>query len=128
MENEFENNAYFWQKVDAAYLSGDFKVKYKKGSKHPTYSGLKFPVDYGHVSASDDNKSIIKAFKSNNGDRVDAVVICANLIEKDLSAIALIGLNEDETLKVLQFLNSTDLQKAVIIKRGKDIPSWAIIE
>lgn len=128
MENEFENNAYFWQKVDAAYISGDFKVKYKKGSKHPAYSLLKFPVDYGHVSTSDDNKSIIKAFKSNNGNTVQAVVICANLIEKDLSAIALIGLNNEETLAVLEFLNSTDLQKAVIIKRGNSIPSWANVE
>lgn len=128
MENEFENNAYFWQKVDAAYVSGDFKAKYKKGSAHPLYSGLKFPADYGHVSASDDNKNIIKAFKSNNGDQVDSVVICANLIEKDLSAIALIGLDEKETLDVLKFLNSTDLQKAVIIKRGNDIPTWAEVE
>lgn len=128
MEKDFENNAYFWQKVDAAYISGDFKIKYKRGSKHPAYSGLKFPVDYGHVSASDDNKSIIKAFKSSHGNIVDAVVICANLIEKDLSAIALIGLDEKETLEVLQFLNKTDLQKAVIIKRGNNIPSWAEVE
>lgn len=128
MANEFENNAYFWQKVDAAYISGDYKVKYKKGSKHPVYSGLVFPADYGHISAGDDENSTIKAFKGTHGDSPDAVVICANLLEKDLSAIVLIGLDEKETLEVLRFLNSTDLQKGVIIRRGNDIPLWATIE
>ena len=46
---EFENNAYFWQKLDAIYLSGDFKIIYKKGTHHPRFNELVFPCDYGHI-------------------------------------------------------------------------------
>ena len=30
MKKEFENNAYFWQKIDAAFISGDYKKVYEK--------------------------------------------------------------------------------------------------
>ncbi len=125
---EFENNAYFWQKLDAAYISGDYNTIYKKGSKHPLYPGLIFPADYGHISTNEDELSSMKAFKGSADDQIKAVVVCANLLEKDLSAIVLIGLTDEETEEVLRFLNSTEFQKAVIFRRGKDIPSWAIIE
>ena len=36
--------------------------------------------------------------------------------------------NELGEYKVLKFLNSTDFQKAVIIRRGIEIPSWAVVE
>ncbi len=125
---EFENNAYFWQKLDAAYISGDYMTLYKKGQKHPEYPGLIFPVDYGHISQSEDNLSSMKAFKGEKDNEVKAVVVCANLLEKDLSAIILIGLTDEQTEEVLCFLNSTEFQKAVIFRRGKDIPSWAVVE
>lgn len=128
MVKEFENNAYFWQKVDAAYISGDYKTIYKKGTRHPNYPGLIFPVDYGHISTNDDKLSAMKAFKGEYNDKIEAIVVCANLLEKDLSAIVLIGLNEEEIEAVLRFLNSTEFQKAIIFRRGKEIPSWAIVE
>lgn len=128
MSKEFENNAYFWQKIDAAFISGDYKKLYSKGSKHPLYPSLIFPVDYGHITTNDDEKSSMKAFKGEANQTVQSVVVCANLLEKDLSAILLIGLDEKQEEEVLRFLNSTDFQKAVIIRRGKDIPSWAVVE
>ena len=46
---EFENNAYFWQKVDTLYSSGDFTLTNKKGTPHPTYPSLVYPCDFGYV-------------------------------------------------------------------------------
>lgn len=128
MNKEFENNAYFWQKIDAAFISGDYKKLYTKGTKHPLYPSLVFPVDYGHITTNDDEKSSMKAFKGNGEQTVQSVVVCANLLEKDLSAILLIGLEDHQEEEVLKFLNSTDFQKAVIIRRGIEIPSWAVVE
>jgi len=124
---EFENNAYFWQKVDAAYMSGDYKTLYKKGKPHPSYPDLIFPCDYGHINSGDGDTSM-KAFKGTKNKKAEAIVVCANLLEKELNAIVLIGLTEEEEIEVLRFLNATDFQKAVILRRGNDIPSWAVIE
>lgn len=126
---EFENNAYFWQKLDALYLSGDFKVAYKKGEKHPKYSGLVFPCDYGHIETlSSDNLSALRVMKGSGASKIQAIVVCANLLDKDVNVIALVGLSEDEEENVLSFLNQNDWQKSVIIRRGKNVPNWAIVE
>lgn len=127
---EFENNAYFWQKLDALYLSGDFKVAYKKGSKHPRYASMIFPCDYGHIEtlSSDSNQTSLKVMRGEAANKVSAIVVCANLLEKDMNVIALVGLDDEEQEKVLAFLNQNDWQKTVIFRRGKDVPNWAIME
>jgi len=108
-------------------MSGDYKTLYKKGSVHPAYPGLIFPCDYGHINSGDGDTSM-KAFKGTKNKKAEAIVVCANLLEKELNAILLIGLNEKEEEEVMKFLNGTDFQKAVVLRRGNDIPSWAVIE
>ena len=80
---EFENNAYFWQKVDTLYSSGDFKVTFKKGSAHKAYPSLTYPCDFGYVETlANDTDSPMEVFRSAKSDTVDAIVICADIINK----------------------------------------------
>ena len=126
---EFENNAYFWQKVDALYSSGDFKLIHKKGSTHKDYPSLSYPCDYGYVQTLDSEGEIpMEVFKSNNGKKIDAIALCADILTKRFEVKALVGLNDEEIEEVLHFLNCTDFQKSVLIKRGKQLPSWAETE
>ena len=126
---EFENNAYFWQKVDTLYSSGDFKVTFKKGSAHKAYPSLTYPCDFGYVETlANDTDSPREVFRSAKSDTVDAIVICADIINKRFEGKALVGLSEEECLEVLHFLNCTDYQKSVLLKRGKEIPSWSETE
>lgn len=126
---ELENNAYFWQKLDALYLSGDFKVIYKKGSKHPKIHSLVFPCDYGHIETIEsEGQTSLKVMKGASSNKVQAIVVCANLLDKDVNVIALVGLDEKQEDDVLSFLNQNDFQKTVVVRRGKDVPNWAIVE
>ena len=124
---EFENSAYFWQKVDTLYTSGDFKILKEKGSLHDTYPSLIYPCDYCLVTDLDEEVSL-EAFKAKDAKKVDAIVVCADIINKNFEVKALIGLNDEETEEVLRFLNCTDYQKTIYIKRGKLVPSWAETE
>ncbi len=127
--NEFENNAYFWQKVDTLYSSGDFELVKKKGSKHDEHPSLTYPCDYGYVrTLNSDSEIPIEVYKSNNGKKVDAIVLCADILDKRFEVKTLVGLNEDEENAVLHFLNCTDYQKSVLIRRGKSIPIWGETE
>ncbi|MBR0462035.1 MAG: Inorganic pyrophosphatase [Erysipelotrichaceae bacterium] len=126
--NEFENNAYFWQKVDAAYMSGNFRLVYKKGSIHKQYPDLLFPCDYGHVETVGGNDAYLKVFRGSRKEKVEGIVVCANLLEKDLTTIVLVGVSDEEREAILRFLNSNDYQKTVVINRGNNIPSWAVTE
>ena len=126
---EFENSAYFWQKVDTLYSGGDFKLINKKGTPHKSYPSLIYPCDFGYVETlSNENERPIEVFRSNNGDSVEAIVVCADIIDKQFEVKALVGLNEDECLEVLHFLNCTDYQKSVLLRRGKIIPAWSETE
>lgn len=127
--NEFENNAYFWQKVDTLYSSGDFKITNKKGTIHKNYPALKYPCDFGYVKTiNSDSDTPIEVFKSNGGKKVSAIALCADILNKKFEVKALVGLNDEELEAVLHFLNCTDYQKSVLIKRGKEIPSWGETE
>ena len=126
---EFENNAYFWQKVDTLFSSGDFKVTKKKGSSHKNYPSLTYPVDFGYVKTLDTSGEVpMEVFKGKDGKRVDAIALCADIINKNFEVKALVGLSQEETEQVLHFLNCTDYQKSVLICRGKSIPSWGETE
>ena len=127
--NEFENNAYFWQKVDTLYSSGDFTITNKKGSTHEVYPSLRYPSDYGYVKTlSSSNEVPMEVFKGKKGGKIEAIVLCADIINKRFEVKALIGMDDDEYEDVLHFLNCTDYQKSILVKRGKQIPSWAETE
>lgn len=125
---EFENNAYFWQKVDTLYSSGDFKLLHKKGSSHDVYPSLTYPCDFGYVKTLSNDSTPIEVFKADGGKKVDAIVLCADVLTKRFEVKVLIGLDDEEIESVLRFLNCTDYQKSVLIRRGKTIPSWGETE
>ena len=125
---EFENNAYFWQKVDTLYSSGDFKLTNAKGSSHRTYPSLTYPCDFGYVKTLDNApETPIEVFKD-HGSKVTAIAVCADIINKRFEVKNLVGLSDEQCEEVLNFLNCTDYQKAVLIKRGTEIPSWGETE
>ena len=70
----------------------------------------------------------MEVFKSSQGNTVDALVLCADIITKRFEVKALVGLKEEEYEEVLHFLNCTDYQKSVLLKRGKTIPTWGETE
>ena len=107
---QLENNAYFWQKMDTLLLSSACKIAHEKGSAHPVGTDSQ-PI---HVY-----KGSLKA------QNVDAIVVSADILKKDCEVKLLIGCNEDEKLKILEFLNQTQFQKAILIQRGNQIPGWA---
>ena len=59
---------------------------------------------------------------------MDCLVIAADILKKDLEVKLLYGCTEEEERQILHFLNQTDFQKGVLIRRGDEIPSWAITE
>ena len=122
---ELENNAYFWQKLDTLYLSGDLIIDRPKGTSHPFYSNLIYPVDYGHLKDIQDSQHIA-CYKGSSGDTtINALVVCADILNKDIEVKLLVGCSEKEEYDILSFLNQTDFQKSIIIRRGSAIPDWA---
>ncbi|MCF0116392.1 MAG: Inorganic pyrophosphatase [Erysipelotrichaceae bacterium] len=127
---EFENNAYFWQKIDALVFSGTLNITREAGDCHPQYRNLIYPVRYGHLkdtfgASAEGVCAYVGSLKKN---KVTAVVVAVDIIKKDLDSKILIDCTEEEEDAVLRFLNQTDYQKSVVIHRGKQVPNWALTD
>ncbi len=125
--NAYENNAFFWQKLDTLYLSSQLVIDRPKNTCHYKYSNLVYPVDYGYLSDSTgSDQSPIDVFKGSvKSTKVGAIVVTADILKKDCEAKLLIGCTDEEIENILIFLNQTEFQKAVLLQRGDEMPDWA---
>ncbi len=123
----YENNAFFWQKVDSLYLSGTRKIIKKKGEVHDTFKNLVYPLDYARIEdmKSVSGHGVAVYLGSENRNKVSALVVAADILEKELDVKVLAGCTDEEIEEVLRYLNQTDFQKTVLIKRGIEIPEWS---
>lgn len=127
---EFENNAYFWQKLDTIFLSSKLEIDRPKNSCHYKYSNLIYPVDYGYLKdTTGSDMDPIDVFKgSNNTMQVQAAIISADILKKDCEVKLVVGCSEEEIYEILVFLNQTEFQKAVLLRRGQDVPEWGSMD
>lgn len=124
---DYYNNAYFWQKVDTLYFSSKMVIAYEKGHSHKDFKNLVYPVQYGYLSDLVDDKDLgIAVFRGSlESNRVESLILAADILKKDLEPKLLIGCTEEEEMDILHFLNQTDLQKTILVRRGQELPSWA---
>lgn len=126
--DSYGNNAYFWQKVDTVFLSSHLKVEHKKGETHTKFQNLIYPTEYGHLEDAGNGDGISVYLGSKNHNEISAIVVAADVLQKTIDAKLLVGCTEEEIVEVLHFLNQTDYQKTVLIRRGQEVPSWGFTE
>ena len=117
-------------KAETLFLSGKLNLTKKKGDVHDTFKNLVYPTDYGHLTDTMSNTNEGISVYAGTGDRnqITGLVIAADILMKELDVKMLIGCNEEETTAVLRFLNQTEFQKTVLIRRGNEIPSWGMTD
>lgn len=125
--NELENNIYFWQKLDTLLLSSTLVIERPKGVAHPKFPNMVYPVDYGYLkdTFSSDHMAIDAFQGSIHTMQVQAIAVAADILKKDCEIKLLIGCTPEETEEIMQVLNSTENQKAILVRRGNSAPSWA---
>lgn len=126
--NTIENNAFFWQKLDTLLLASSFVITQVAGSAHPQYANLIYPVTYGTLkdTLSPDQQGIAMYRGSLSSHQVNAVLIAADILNKDVEVKFLVGCSVDEEESILRFANQTDYQKTILIRRSNDVPNWAL--
>ena len=100
------------------------------GSSHPTYINLVYPVDYGFLSdtLSQDDSGIAVYKGSLSDNQVNTIIIAADILKKDIEVKLLVGCSAAEEDAILRFVNQTDFQKTILIRRGNDVPAWGFSE
>ena len=86
-----------------------------------------YPVDYGYLNDTmSSDQSPIDVFRgSEKSSLVQAIAVSADILKKDCEVKLLVGCSEEEIHDILEFLNQTEFQKAVLLRRGNEVPEWA---
>ncbi len=128
--NQYENSAFFWQKLDTLYLSSGYQLVKRKGEVHDKFKNLVYPLDYGRVDdlSGSGSKGNAVYLGSLNRNKVSGLIIAVDILAKELDVKVLAGCTDEEIESVLRYLNQTDFQKTVLIRRGNEVPAWSITE
>jgi inorganic pyrophosphatase len=125
--NQLENNAFFWQKLDSIYFSSSIVITQPQGSMHSTFANLIYPVDYGYLNDTLSQDLLGIAIYKGKGSAysVEAILVAADILKKDIEVKLLVGCSQEEVDKILRFVNQTEYQKTIIVRRGNDVPTWS---
>ena len=113
------NNDSFWQALDKLVAESEIIIDRAKGSTHPRYPNLIYPLDYGYLknTASPDGAEIDIWRGSDPAGKIDAIMCIVDLCKRESEIKILIGCTEEEKLSVYRFHNETQLMKGILIRR-----------
>lgn len=117
---EYKNNAFFWQKVDSLIYSSEPELETRV-----VINKFNFKTGYFKSESNNEEKNLEFILGNHEQKKVDYLLIIADILKKKIRFKLLIGCFEDEAEALLISHNETDAQKAVLIKRGSEIPKWS---
>lgn len=117
---EDSNHALFWDIVDRLVATSEILIDRPKGSTHPRYPALIYPLDYGYLAGTTagDGQGIDVWRGSATGQGVVGVVTTADAFKRDAEVKILLDCTEDEIETITAFLNS-GVMGCAVIKRNR---------
>ena len=109
----------FWSVLDTLVSQSEIIVDRPKGSTHPRFPDMIYPLDYGYLkdTASMDGDGIDVWRGSADARSVDGIVCIVDLMKRDSEIKILIGCTDAEQETVLRFHNSTEFMKGILVRR-----------
>jgi len=112
-------NGLYWKHLDALLESAEIIIDRPKGSPHPRYTFMIYPLDYGYLrgTASSDGAEIDVWLGSLPDRKCDAILCTADTVKRDVEVKLLVGCTEVEKATILDFHNSSSLMSAILVRR-----------
>ena len=109
----------FWAALDQLIASSRLVIDRPKGSAHPRYPDMLYPIDYGYLADTTamDGGGIDVWAGSDPARGLDAVMVTVDLVKRDAEIKLLIGCTEKEKQLVWQQHNDSESMKGILIRR-----------
>jgi inorganic pyrophosphatase len=109
----------FWRDLDKLINTSEIIIDRPKGSQHPRYKSIVYPIDYGYLkgTTSSDNQEIDVWVGSNRNNTLDSIICTIDVLKKDIEIKLLLGCTEEEKDMILKFLNNSEFMSGILIKR-----------
>ena len=111
----------FWTYLDRLIAESRIVIDRPKGTCHPRYPELAYPLDYGYLdgTTSGDGGGI-DVWLGASGDRnLSAVILTVDAFKRDSEIKLLLGCSEEETQIALACHNN-DKMRALLVPRPKE--------
>ena len=109
----------FWTAIGSLVRESEIVIDRPKGSRHPRYPELVYPVDYGYLknTTSMDGGGIDVWRGTDAPGKIDAIICTVDLHKKDSEIKILIGCSAAEKALIMDFHNRGELMKGLLIER-----------
>jgi coenzyme F420-0:L-glutamate ligase/coenzyme F420-1:gamma-L-glutamate ligase len=115
----------FWDYLDRLVAGSHLVIDRPKGSRHPRYPAMIYPLDYGYLEGTTtvDGGGIDLWLGSRSSRALDSVVMTVDLYKRDAEINLLLGCTDQEKLTILSLLNK-DTMRAVLVPRLGEPLEW----
>jgi coenzyme F420-0:L-glutamate ligase/coenzyme F420-1:gamma-L-glutamate ligase len=115
----------FWDYLDRLVAGSHLVIDRPKGSRHPRYPAMIYPLDYGYLEGTTtvDGGGIDLWLGSRSSRALDSVVMTVDLYKHDAEINLLLGCTDQEKLTILSLLNK-DTMRAVLVPRLGEPLEW----
>lgn len=101
----------FWQVMDTLIETSKIKIDRPKGSAHPRYPNIIYPLDYGYLenTTGGDGDGIDIWLGTLPDQKFDAIVCTADKHKRDSEIKVLLGCTQKEKETIVNFLLSNEV-------------------
>jgi inorganic pyrophosphatase len=101
----------FWNQLDALIVKSTVVIDRPKGSAHPRYADVIYPLDYGYLegTTSGDGQGIDVWVGSDSTRQISAVICTIDGLKQDAEIKVLIGCSEGEVDTIMRFFEANDI-------------------
>lgn len=106
--------------MDTLISSSNLVIDRPKGTHHPRFPEIVYPVDYGYLenTTSMDGNGIDVWRGTERSGKIDAVIVTVDLVKNDSEIKILIGCTSEEKKIIMDFHNKDDYMKGLLIERS----------
>lgn len=113
------NDKDFWEALDVLVAGSQIIVDRTKGSAHPRFPSLVYPLDYGYLKGTTamDGGGIDIWRGSLPQPTVDGIICTVDLMKKDSEIKILLGCTPEEMRLANDFHNQREVMKGILVRR-----------
>jgi inorganic pyrophosphatase len=112
--------ASFWAHLDSLLQSAELVIDRPRGSTHPRYPSIVYPLDYGYLAGTSggDGQGIDVWRGSLAAGKLDAVVCTVDIVKRDVEVKLLLGCTAEEKATACAFHNDSEYMAAILVERA----------
>jgi inorganic pyrophosphatase len=108
----------FWSRLDNLLAIKEIYIDRPKGSAHPRFPDLIYPLDYGYLknTSGGDGNEIDVWRGSNAGDKLAGIICTVDIIKNDAEIKLLVGCTDAE-IEIIEKFHNVKQMSGIIVRR-----------